>query len=173
LAGYRRRLERVLGQPGPAYVAADGQLEAWRVPVVADVAPFLRIGDGWQRVENWDGVGAGRWLRDEGEAHLEALGGRGATLHLLAVSFARPRTLEVRLDGELLAVEAVGTTPTPVTVTLPPGRERATLTFEAREGVNARDQEAFGDKRPLTIGIAEIELTPMDEAGEAPFGGVE
>jgi hypothetical protein len=173
LAGYRRRLERVLGQPGPAYVAADGQLEAWRVPIVVDVAPFLRIGDGWQRVENWDGVGAGRWLRDEGEAHLEALGGRGATLHLLAVSFARPRTLEVRLDGELLAVEAVGTTPTPVTVTLPPGRERATLTFEAREGVNARDQEAFGDKRPLTIGIAEIELTPMDEAGEAPFGGVE
>jgi hypothetical protein len=40
------------------------------------------------------------------------------------------------------------------------------LTFEAREGVNARDQEAFGDKRPLTIGIAELELTPTGETGD-------
>jgi hypothetical protein len=145
---------------GPTYVAADGGARALAVPVVATVPPGLRIGDGWQRVETWDGVGMGRWLRGEGEAHLESLGGRAVTLRFLAVSFARPRTLEVRLGGELLAVAPVGVSPAPVTVTVPPGRDRATVTFEAREGVNSRDQADLDDKRPLTIGLAEIEVAP-------------
>jgi hypothetical protein len=160
-ARYRQALRRVTGQAAPRYRSADGSVEAWAVPVVPLTRPLLRVGDGWYRVESWPGIGTGRWLRGDGVLWVERPASMAVQVDFTAISFVRPRRLTVHADGHLLATVPIGTTPTPVSLTLPTGEGRLRLELEAIEGVSRQDQLDFEDKRQLTIGLANVRITPV------------
>jgi hypothetical protein len=156
---YRRALQRVLGQTGPADVSADGQLEAWRVPAVAVTEPLLRAGEGWFPVETWPGVGTGRWLRGKGTLYLERPRPAAVTLTFTAVSFGRPHHLVVEAGDRVVATLPVTPRAARLSLTLPPGQGRTVLRLRTVEGVSPADQTALGDKRPLTVGLADVSVT--------------
>ncbi len=148
-------VREMVGSIPPAF--RDDNLTAYKV----DWGPrlsFARLGHGWHEVEEqtW---GTFRWMeRDRAELYVALPEARRVTLSFQAVSFLRPRRLEILVDGKAVMATEVGTVLQPYSVKLPlPAGE--TL-FELRaEGYDVPAQVGAGvDTREVSIGVSEVRV---------------
>jgi len=156
----RSLVEEALGGRPPAWEDAD--LLVYRVPEGGEALPFFRLGRGWHEVEErpW---GAFRWMeRDRAELFVIRPQPGPTTIEFQAVSFLRPRRLEVAWDGKTVASCTVGTAlqRCRLQVDLPAGETRLEL---RAEGYDIPRQAGVGDDpRPLSIGFASIRFRPQE-----------
>jgi hypothetical protein len=159
LAATERLVQEVLGPAGhdgrPDY--DDGTLVAYRVPHEPSGA-FLRLGDGWHEVEeqSW---GPFRWINRD-RAEVWAILPEEVTLQFdfQAVSFLRPRRLDILLNGTPATSFEVQTAlqPYSVTLSLPAGENRLEL---RADGYDVPTEVGAGDDtRPVSIGFSEVRL---------------
>lgn len=160
LADAQEIVREVLGPVEPAY---EGEkLIAYPVDW-GRVEPFLRLGEGWHEVEA-QAWGPFRWIeRDRADLFVvlpEDGAGPGETITLTfqAVSFLKPRRLEMWLGEEMVAAVEVGTALERyrIDLALPAGETRLAWRTEgydvpARVGVGE-------DPRPISIGVSELRI---------------
>jgi hypothetical protein len=145
----------VLGPSEPAY--EDDELVAYRVEWGA-IEPFLRLGQGWHEVEE-QAWGTFRWIQqDRAELYIVLPGESNPTLSFQAISFLRPRRLEVVQDGTVVATLEVGVElgPYQVPLHLPAGETRLELRADGYDVPAAVG--AGTDPRPLSIGFSEVRI---------------
>jgi hypothetical protein len=165
-------LRRVLGQPGPALVSADGALEAWRTPRVEPPAAFLRAGRGWQSVEETLEAERFRWIGEAAELTVERAQAMPAMLTFVARSLGEPRRLEVR-DGErVLGVYTIGEEgPTEVRLPLPAASGATRLILRSLDGVASPDEYGLpDDDRQLSVALSDVRLDTVPAAPTRPAG---
>jgi hypothetical protein len=159
LPAYRDLIHTVLGLPaGTPPVYSDDQLESYAVPPPAAPAPYLLLGDSWYRVEPPD---QHRWMRGTTATLQVASPTAGSgTLVVEAVSFHRPRTLEVRVEGQPVTTVMVG--PDIATYRLGPFPLRAgttTISLSTADPPESPQELGAGDDpRPLTFMFRQVRL---------------
>lgn len=69
--------------------------------------PFITLQSGWYGLENWGKPT--RWMNDEAVIRVYSDGNKSLNLSLTAISFHRPRTLEIYANNNMLIRETVAT----------------------------------------------------------------
>jgi len=151
----RQLVQEVLSAPEPAYV--DGALESYPV-AWGPAEPFIALGSGWHEVEEqpW---GPFRWMKaDRADLYVISTEARTATLSFQAVSFLRPRRLDIVLDGQTVGTLEIATALQPYTVTLalPAGAARLELRADGYDV--PRDVGAGDDTRPVSVGCSAMRV---------------
>jgi hypothetical protein len=161
-AQLRQRVEALLRVAGPDWEDETGAL--YRVPPAAP-APVLTLGDGWHAPEPWPG-GWMRWTAAAAALRLDRAGPAPVTLRFTAWSFARPRAVEVLLDGRPLARLVVTPAPQPFALTIPAGATPARLTLRALDGAESPAALGLGaDPRPLAVAVADLRAAVAGDGG--------
>jgi hypothetical protein len=152
-------LERY-AEPTPFYV--DDQTAVYRPLPPGKAITYLAAGDGWYDPEAWEaGRGKMRWFGQRAEVSAWNFNPetRSYTLNFNVWSFARPRQLEVLLDGDSLGTWTVGelrTIALPLTLTSGPHL------IELRSPDGPISPASLGrgsrDERLLGLGVAEMGL---------------
>ncbi len=127
----------------------------------------IRLGDGWNGLERWNGVPA-RWMSSEAELIMTVEERGVVELTFTARSFLADRTLELILNGSLQRSVTIPPSPTLVTamLTLEPGEN--TVHLRSLEGAERPSDhpEVFGqdhsDFRDLSFGIQHIAVRNVD-----------
>jgi hypothetical protein len=165
---FRAALRRVLQQPAPELVSEDRALEAWRVPPVEPAGPFLRTDTGWYPIENWEGLGLGRWMGAPAQLYLERPQPVPVTISFVAVSFAKPRRLEVRADDQPVGVFTIAPDRADVTLQLPAARGTTRLLFRSLDGADTPSAlTGARDNRSLSIGLTRVRVAVGSGASSA------
>lgn len=158
----RATLRRVLGQPGPAHVARDGTLEAWRVPPAPAPGAFLRTGAGWYPLESWTGLGPGRWMGATADLYLERPAAAAVTVAFSALSFGGSRRLEVRAGDAVLDTFTVTPKVGEIRLRLPAAAGATRLTLRSLDGtISPREAAGLADNRQLSVGLARVRVEPV------------
>jgi hypothetical protein len=157
-------IRQLLRQTAPAMTTADQALEAWRVPPREVPLAFLRTGRGWHPVERWQANSYRRWMAEEAEWHLERSVDVPVTIDFVAVSYAKPRRIEVRADDQVLGVYTIRPELMPVTLHLPAGSGTTRLTFRSLDGIDIPNEwqpnAGTRDSRALSVAMTQVHVTP-------------
>ncbi len=158
----RALVEEALGGRSPD--EEDEDLIVYRVPPLEEDAlrPFFRLGRGWYEVEErpW---GPFRWMeRDRAELFVIRPQAGPTTIELQAVSFLRPRRLDVIWEGKPIASCSIGMTfqRCRFGVDLPAGETRLELRSEGYD--IPREAGVGDDPRPLSIGFSVVRFRPQE-----------
>jgi hypothetical protein len=125
----------------------------------------LRTGSGWHPVERWQVSSYRRWMADEAEWYLERTEDVAVTIDFVAVSYGKPRRLEVRADDRVLGVYTIRPELMPVTLQIAAGTGTTHLAFRSLDGTdvpsevqpNARTR----DSRALSVAMTQVRVTPV------------
>ena len=156
----RSLVEEALGGRPPYW--EDEDLLVYRVPEGGEALPFFRLGRGWHEVEErpW---GPFRWMeRDRAELFVIRPQPGPTTIELQAVSFLRPRRMEVVWEGKPVASCTIGTAlqRCRFSVDLPAGETRLELRAEGYD--IPREAGVGDDPRPISIGFSTIRFRPQE-----------
>lgn len=122
----------------PVYYKNDS-MSVYRVKSLP-IKPFEMLGDGWQNLENWNGVPT-RWISSNASLFIYSDKNYSAMLRVHALSFYCTRNMSVYNEGSVIS-----------TVEIPPKYITAEIPVKLNKGENfVRFQVLDGSERPCDI----------------------
>jgi hypothetical protein len=117
----------------------------------------MELGEGWYGLENWDNASS-RWISNNATLEVEASKGCACDLSLSAVSFNRPRRLEVYVNDRLEHRTTVPTGFVDLQIPLQLQNGKNIIRFYVMEGTDKPSISENGDPRDLSLAFQNISI---------------
>jgi len=141
----------------------DG-LIVYRVPDET-IQPFMLLGKGWNRPENWDGT-ITRWISNRATLSVYSGVAENATLKLSACSLHSPKTLEVYNGKTLQSKQNISTNLSTVNIPVTLNQGKNVILLNVPEGTERPcdfPELKNNDTRELSIAIQRVQLIDSPE----------
>lgn len=142
----------------PVVYTEDG-LIVYHVPNET-VRPFMLLGDGWNRRENWNGT-VTRWVSNNATILVYSGTAENAVLKLNSISLHSPKTLEVYNGETLQNKQMISTNLSTVNIPITLKSGKNTILLHVPEGTERLcdfPELKNNDTRELSIAIQEVQL---------------
>jgi hypothetical protein len=155
-AGVQADRQRAAERLGPQALLRDTpQGTLYRLPAPSDSTCFL-FGEGWRDPSPDPGQPIYRWTKQTASLGLLRSAPGHIRLQFSSHSFAMPRHLQIRRDGQVLAQVSVDVAPHPVAVDLDLPAGLTLIELHSVEPASSPENYGYNDDIPVSIGYAEL-----------------
>lgn len=140
-------------------VYEEDELIVYRVPDET-IQPFMLLGTGWNRLENWDGTMT-RWLSNKATLSVYSGVAENSVLKISACSLHSPKTLEVYNGKTLQSKQNISTNLSTVNIPVTLNQGKNVILLNVPEGTERPcdfPELKNNDTRALSIAIQGVEL---------------